>query len=180
MRFNALPTLETQSLILRAITLDDAPAIFAYAKDPEVCKLLSWHPNKSVQETEEIVQGWLEKYKQNKSAPWGIIDKISNQVIGTIDVRNYNPTHKKAEIGYCLSRDYWGRGLMVQAVRMVVDYLFSHTAIREVNAYCRIDNPQSQRVLEKAGFIKQPKQKREYIKDRWIELIGYSIRKYSK
>jgi len=178
MNYSALPILETEHLILRPITLADAEAIFAYAQDPEVSRLLSWDPSTSLEQVKESIEKWRVSYQENKEAPWGIVDKESNRVIGTFDVRHYDAAHHTAEIAYCLAQDFWGRGLMVEAIMRVIDYLFTQTDIFEVSAFVRTDNPQSQRVCEKSGMHQDPNgTKREYIKGASVDLERWVIRK---
>ncbi len=180
MNYSPLPILETEHLILRPITMDDAAAIFAYAQDPKVSRFLSWEPSTSIEQVKETIERWLTHYEENRQAPWGIVDKDSNKVIGTIDVRNHDVDHHTAEIGYCLSQGYWGRGLMVEAIKCVLDYLFAETDIFEISAFVRTDNPQSQRVCEKSGMHKDPGgTKQEYIKGAAVDLERWVIRKKS-
>ncbi len=170
-----LPILETNRLILRPITMGDAQDIFEYARDPEVTKLLEWGPSKSIDETKQITAEWISNYVQNRVAPWGIVDKKLNKVIGTIEARIAITSPTLAELGYCLSRNYWGKGIMVEAIKSVVQYLFVQRYINEVIAFVRTDNVQSQRLLEKIGFcVDQSNAKREIMKckrvnlDRWV------------
>jgi len=178
MRYDALLVLETERLRLRPITIDDVPDIYAYAKDPQVSRLLVWESPASINETQKVVQQWIANYRANKQAPWGIVDKETNTVIGTIDTRHYDPEEKSAMIGYCLSREYWGKGLMPEALHCVLNYLFTQTDVTEIAATCRVDNPQSQRVLEKVGMHKQPgKKERKKIKGSLVELERFVILK---
>lgn len=179
MQFNALPVLETERLTLRPITMDDALHVFAYARNPEVCRLLIWGPHTSIDETKAVISQWIDNYQDNEPAPWGIIDKKTNTVIGTVEARIYPPERYHAELGYCLSQAYWGKGIMVEAVKKVVEYLFLHTDIIEISAYARIDNTQSQRVLEKVGFHKSGDKKYEEIKGVVVECEQWKIIKTS-
>ena len=178
LRFDALPILKTDHLILRPITMDDAADIFSYASDPEVSKLLIWDASTSIEQTKEIIAEWLSLYAQNKISPWGIVDKKSRKVIGTIEARITHESSTQAELGYCLSRDFWGKGLMGEATLAVINYLFTHTIIDEISAFCRVDNMQSQRVLEKLGMVKdQGNGKRELMKGKWVDLDRWVLRK---
>ncbi len=176
MRFDKLPILETDRLILRAVTRQDVPGIFDYASDPEVSKLLEWGPSKSINETKQVVTEWISNYAQNRVAPWGIVDKKLNKIIGTIEARIVMTSPALAELGYCLSRDYWGKGFMVEAIKCVLQYLFTQTDVTEIIAFVRTDNTQSQRLLEKIGFgMNQSGAKRELMKEKWVNLDRWVI-----
>jgi ribosomal-protein-alanine N-acetyltransferase len=161
MNFKNLPILKTERLLLRPATMHDAADIFAYASDPEVSKLLHWYPSTKIEETYEIIKQWLADYQTNKPAPWVIVDTTSHKVIGTIGLHEYDGDKKSALIGYCIARHYWGKGLIPEALQAVINYLFTQTETNEIVAFCRVDNPRSQRVLEKCGFIKQGSKQEE-------------------
>lgn len=169
--------LKTERLILRPVILEDAQDIFAYASDPEVSKLLRWHPSKSIEETKQIIQQWLTAYQEMEPVPWAIVDKASNKVIGTIGLHTYGQVHR-AVIGYCLAQDYWGKGLAPEALNALVDYLFNSTETKVIVAFCRVDNPRSARVLEKCGFKKDAqKKKKEEIKGELVYFDCYTLKK---
>src|SRR5215208_5352580 len=101
MNYKKLPILKTERLILRPVTMNDAEDIFAYASDPEVSKFLEWGPSKEIEETRRIITDWLLSYEENKTAPWIIVDKMSDKVIGTIEVRPSTDNKQwKVYLGY--------------------------------------------------------------------------------
>jgi ribosomal-protein-alanine N-acetyltransferase len=183
MNYSALPILETEHLILRPITLADAEDIFAYAQDPEVSRFLPWNAHQTLDDSLEIIHKWLKAYAENRPAPWGIVDKKSHKIIGTIVADQHHVESVDGSclcLGYCLSKDFWGRGFMPEAVQKIIEYLFHQTTVKEVVAFVRTDNPQSQRVCEKSGMHKDPNgTKREYIKGASVDLERWLIRKKS-
>ncbi len=146
--------IETERLILRKFTIDDAKEMFEnYASRDAVTKYMPWHSHKNIEETKEYLSTCvLPKYEQVDVYKWAIVLKETNQVVGAIDVVSNNDEQKRAELGWVLSDDYWGRGLMPEAAREVLKLLF------EVG-YCRIfaihdiDNPKSGRVMQKIGML---------------------------
>lgn len=97
--------LSTERLVLRKLIIDDVNSIFNnWASDLEVTKYLTWNAHKSIDDTKQILDIWLNEYKNPKSVRFGIVLKENNELIGAIDVVGYidnNPV-----IGYCLSRKY--------------------------------------------------------------------------
>jgi RimJ/RimL family protein N-acetyltransferase len=143
-------TIETERLVLRRPVIDDAPAIFdGYARDPEVVRYLMWQPHRSVGDTNDFLVTVAQRIQHGKEQTWGITLKGDDRLIGMVAVR---PNGFKHDIGYVLARPHWGRGLMPEAARAVVDVSLSDPAVRRVWAVCDVDNTASARVMEKIGM----------------------------
>lgn len=144
---------ETDRLLLRPPTTADAEAIFkAYAQDPEVARYMTWRPHKNISETELFVSGCVEAWKGDSSFPYFIVLKSESGVIGVVEMRVAN---FKVEIGYVLSRKHWGKGIIPEAARALVDWGLSQPQIYRVWAVCDIENAASARVLEKLGMQRE-------------------------
>ena len=161
MNYRQLPVLETERLILRPVSADDIHDVYEYAKNPVVSYYLPWPYHASIEDSKKIVQQWLTWTQENKPVPWMLVDKERSKVIGTITVDS--PAELDTEtvpgrkyLGYCLSADYWGRGLMPEAVQAVLQYLAEHKLAHDVVAFVVVENIGSKRVLEKCGFTQDP------------------------
>ena len=144
--------IETERLILRRFTLEDAPAMYErWANDPEVTRYLTWQPHRSVEDSRAILSEWVARYGEGDYYNWAIELKGVG-VIGSIGVVSQEEQTQSAEIGYCIGRAYWGRGIMPEALRAVLDYLFDEAHFRRVSAKHDIENTNSGRVMEKAGM----------------------------
>jgi ribosomal-protein-alanine N-acetyltransferase len=150
--FGDLPKLETERLILRKLNPGDAADVFEYASDPEVTRYLLWDTHKAISDSMSFISAALARYQAGAPAPWGIALKSEGKIIGTCDYIAYRETHGRAEIGYALSRRYWGRGIMTEAVRKVIGYGFRVKGLNRIQAVCDVPNIGSARVLEKAGM----------------------------
>ena len=118
--------IETPRLHLRRFTVEDAPAMFRnWASDPEVTRYLTWQPHPSVTDTEATLARWAADYEKPDTYRWCMEWKATGEVIGSIDVVDGNDNVRRAEIGYCMSRRFWGQGIMTEALIAVEDYLFS-------------------------------------------------------
>lgn len=151
--FGDLPQLETERLILRKLTPDDASDVFAYASDPEVTKYLLWNTHRTISDSLAFISAALARYQTGAPAPWGVVLKDEGKIIGTCDYISCNDTHRRAEIGYALARPCWGRGIMTEAVRKILDYGFRVKNFNRIQAMCDVPNIGSARVMEKAGMI---------------------------
>jgi len=143
-------TIETARLILRRPVIDDAPAIFeGYAQDPDVVRYLMWQPHRSIADTNDFLVTVAQRIQQGKEQSWAITRKGDDRLIGMVAVR---PNGFKHDLGYVLARPHWGRGIMTEATRAVVDLSLSDPQVRRVWAVCDVDNTASSRVMEKVGM----------------------------
>ena len=142
----------TDRLRLRRIQATDAAAIFSvYAQDSDVTRFLVWMPHLSVSATHEFVARCLTAWESGRAFPYVLIDRASGALLGMLEVR---PDGRRAEIGYVLARRHWGKGLMPEALRCVVNLAFSTLPFSKVEATCDVENRASARALEKSGFLK--------------------------
>lgn len=138
----------------------DALHIFeAYAQDPEVARYMTWPPHTNVETTMRFVAFCLDNWERQAAFPWVIVARDSGTLVGMVEARIRVPA---IDVGYVLARPYWGKGLMTEAVRSVVDWALAQPGVYRVWATCDIDNERSARVLERVGM------QREGILRRWI------------
>jgi ribosomal-protein-alanine N-acetyltransferase len=175
--FANLPELETERLLLRKMRLDDAEAMFAYASDPEVTRYVPWDTHRSMEDSESFLGFATEGYERGDFGGWGVVLKYDAVFIGTSGIYvGYAPEHARAELGYVLSREYWGKGLMPEAVRAVIRFSFGRMGLNRVEARCIAENTASARVMEKAGMTYEGTlREREFIKGAYRDMKLYSI-----
>lgn len=155
-------TLATTRLVLRKPCLEDAPRIFSeYAQDRDVTRFLLWRPHRSIEDTKLFLNRCVRNWRGNHEFTWIITLKDSRDLIGSIALWR-EPTG--AVVGYTLSKRFWGRGYMSEAVTVVTEWAINQQDIFRVWAVCDTENTASSRVLEKAGM------QREGILRRWTVL----------
>ena len=147
--YGQLPTLETNRLLLRKLSLDDVEDMYEYTSNETVSRFVNWNPHKSKSETKTYIHFVLQQYFLKKIAPWGIQLKENNKLIGTIDFVSWEPAHRTAEIGYAISHLYWGKGLTSEAVHSLIHLGFTKMELERIQARCIMENLASQRVMEK-------------------------------
>ena len=146
-------TIETDRLILRRFTVEDAEDMYNnWASDSEVTRFLTWPPHASVDVTRTLLTEWVAKYEDGGYFNWAIELKETGSVIGNISVVHLHEDIDAAEIGYCMSRAYWGREIMPEALRAVIEFLFKYADMNRVAACHDVHNPKSGRVMDKAGM----------------------------
>ena len=143
----------THRLVLRPFRHEDAEDIYDnWASDPEVTRFLTWPTHRSVDVTRMVLADWVSHYADGDYFNWAIEWKDSGRVIGSIAVVKLEEEIGAAELGYCLGRAYWGRGIMPEALRAVTDFLFDTAGVDRISAGHDVNNPKSGRVMEKAGL----------------------------
>ena len=147
-------TIETDRLILRQFTMEDAPAMFRnWANDDEVTKHLTWPTHSDVEVTKMVLSDWTSHYAKPDFYNWAIVLKENGgEPIGNISVVRINHNTECAAMGYCMSRAHWRKGVMPEALKAVVDFLFSEVGFNRIEAEHAAENPASGRVMEKAGL----------------------------
>jgi len=145
--------IKTERLILRRFVIEDAPDMYEnWAKDPLVTEFLTWPPHPNVETTETLLKSWIPEYEKGEYFNWAMELKESGRVIGNISVVRLDERIDAAEMGYCMSRAHWGKGLMPEALRAVMDFLFDEVGVNRVSAKHDARNPKSGRVMAKAGM----------------------------
>lgn len=147
--------IETSRLILRAFEQADLDDFYEYASVEGVGEMAGWEHHADKETTQNILNGFI---KEDKT--FALVDKENGKVIGSLGVEFYGSENALTEfahyygreIGYVLSKDYWGRGLMPEAVNAVIDYLFNATNYDFLLCGYYDFNRQSKRVQEKCGF----------------------------
>ncbi len=166
----------TDRLILRMFKMNDASAMYEnWAKDERVTKYLTWAPHKSVEETSKLLEFWCEAYENESTYNWAI--EYNGKLIGNVSVVRLSERDERVDIGYCLGYDYWNKGIMSEAVRAVIDYLFAEIGVNRVTISHAADNPASGKVAGKCGLTYEAT-KRGYFKygdGQFMDVIDYVI-----
>lgn len=151
--------IETERLLLRRPSIADAASIFnSYAQDLEVTRYLVWRPHTNIQETENFLADCAAAWEDASRFPYVIT--LNGAVIGMIEIRIND---FKADVGYVLAREHWGRGIATEALRTLVDWALGQESIYRVWALCDVENPASGRVLEKVGMRREGVLRRQLI-----------------
>jgi len=145
--------LYTERLILRPPRISDAAPIFhAYAQDTEVTRYVIWEPHRNVQETERFVVDCVRAWEGDVKFPWVITWREADEPVGMVEMRING---FKADVGYVVARPFWGRGVVTEALRPVVEWALGQESIYRVWALCDVENVGSARVLEKVGMQRE-------------------------
>ncbi len=145
--------IETGRLILRKAVIEDAQPMFEnWATDPEVTKFLTWPIHSSTEVTKKVLESWVDGYPDAAFYQWMIVLKDLAQPVGTISVVSYDDQAGRMEIGYCIGRPWWHKGIMSEALYAVMEYLFDEVGIVRIEAKHDVNNPRSGAVMQKCGM----------------------------
>ena len=167
--------LRTERLILRPWRMDDLNDFYEYASVDGVGQMAGWKPHESVEESRSILNMFI-----NEKKTFAI--EYEGKAIGSLGIEEYSEAELSEyhdemgrELGFVLSKDYWGRGLMPEAVNAVIKYLFDELELDFIICGHFTDNARSGSVQEKCGFrhLKLVKHETRYgaVKDTWISIL---------
>lgn len=140
--------------LLRALQPGDALAWYTYLSNAAVTQFTSYNIH-SVDEVVRMVDWYIWSYEQRQSLRWAIALKETNALIGTCGFYQWDVPHALAELGYDLTQEFWGKGIMSWAVNEVVTWGFEHLEINRIQATVMVGNTASERILQKCGFQKE-------------------------
>jgi len=176
LHFKGTPQLETERLILRKLNLQDENDLFEFDSDVEVSKFLSWDAHKSIDDTRNFINFVLGKYERDEAGEWGIVLKENGKLIGTISFVDYNIRNRRAEIGYVLSRKYWGQGIMPEALKRIIKFAFEEMGLNRIECFHALENEKSGRVMQKVGMsFEGIVRERLYFKNKYWDAKLYAI-----
>lgn len=170
--------LETPRLILRKFTLSDAEDMYQnWASDPLVTRYLAWKTHANIEITNSILQEWVENYQKDNFYNWAIVLKEGNKLIGSIGIVRIDDQAESVEVGYCISKNYWKKGLVSEALGKVIDYFFQEIHANRIEATHHIDNPASGKVMRKNGLIPEGIRREVYknLDGSFSDMIIYSL-----
>lgn len=174
--FTPFPVIETERLILRRITNDDANEIFELRSNPETMKYIPRPLVKTTEDALEHVAMIEEKIVTNVGINWGITLKGNSKVFGIIGYYRIQPENYRAEIGYMLLPDFHGKGIISEALKRLIAYGFDDLKLHSIEAVIDPENAASEKVLQKCGFVKEAHLKEaEFYEGKFLDKVIYSL-----
>lgn len=149
------PTLETPRLVIRAFEEADAGPLFPHAANPSVTRFTLWDHHKSLGDTLMFVRDYARcRYVEGVPEPYAITlkDDPAGHPVGAVGCFWVSQPNRTMELGYWLAEPFWGRGLIAEACRAVVEHAFAACGPVRIQARVIAGNDASARVLEKLRF----------------------------
>ena len=147
------PDIETERIFMRELTLEDVKEVYRHFSIPEVTKFMDIEVCKDLKEAKEIIAFHIE----DSGCRYGLFNKENKELIGTCGFHCWSivDDETKAEIGFDLSPSYWGRGLMQEALKEIIQMGFGLMKLDYIEATTDIENLQSQKLLRKMEFTQE-------------------------
>src|SRR5918995_6932809 len=179
----SFPKISGKLVNLRELSIDDATTIVSLMSH-EIAKYLYEVPYPyKIDDALYFIKSSYDDFRLRKAISFAIDYKNKLQLFqllsGTIGIKDIDYINKKANIGYWIGKQYQGKGIATECVKLVVNYAFDELKLEEILAYVFLDNKQSIRVLEKNGFVKTPAEANEYhhISNSYRNSLIYTIKK---
>jgi ribosomal-protein-alanine N-acetyltransferase len=172
-------TLQTERLILRWLTENDAEAMFQnWATDEKTVEFLTWDAYEEIDKLKEFIAKCVLDYENIECYHWVI--EFDGTIVGTINLHDIQTKKERCELGYCIGSKWWSKGIVTEAAKAVIAFAFTELNASKICAYHDTKNPASGRVMQKCG-MKQEGLLREHSIHRdgtRSDLVVYGILKH--
>lgn len=174
--FSVFPVIESERLILRQLTPEDAADFFACQSDPEVFRYAGRSEETSLESARHMLNILFKRHQEQSMLSWAILLKENQRLIGRFQIEEWSDENHRAAVGYLLGKQYWGKGYASEALRAVIASLFEQTTVNRIDTFAWAENVASTRVMEKAGmrFEGLARQKR-FAKGAFRDVKSYAI-----
>lgn len=178
LHFDPFPVLETERIILRRISIEDAEELFVLRTDKDVMKYIDRPRPQVVEGVYELINNMNDNEVRIQ---WAVALKATDKLIGTIGYHRIEKEHYRAEVGYLFHPQYWNTGIASEALKKVIDFGFNEMDLHSIEAIINPDNSASRRLLQKFGFIKEGYFKENYFfEGNFFDSEVYSLLKNGK
>ncbi|HSH64950.1 MAG TPA: GNAT family N-acetyltransferase [Bacteroidia bacterium] len=174
--FSIFPELHTERLFLRKLNMNDAEPIFEIRSNPEVMKYMGRPIAASLDDAVAHIEKVLQNMMNNTGIDWGIEEKKSGKLIGTIAFWKIIKEDSRAELGYILHHNWHHKGLMNEALQAILSFGFKTIGLHSVMANIDPLNLASMKLLEKNKFRKEAHFKENFFfEGRFLDSVIYSL-----
>lgn len=148
--------LETERLLIRRLTPDDLHDCFIITSDPRVLAMMVvTERHTTLEQTKHYIAEICAQYEKDNADLWAVVEKSSNRMIGLCGLIEYKERFRRAELGFMLAYDAWGKGYATESCKAIVDYGFEIMHLNRIEASVDPENIASIRVLEKLGMQRE-------------------------
>jgi ribosomal-protein-alanine N-acetyltransferase len=172
---HTFPTLETERLILRQLAATDAQDSFLFLSDEETMRYYDPAPMTQLEQAEKSIERHRRRFAQHEALRWGIILKGENRVIGNCGY-SWDVDNRHAVLSYILSKHYWNKGIMTEALTAIIQFGFEHIHLHRIEAQVAYPNLASARLLEKLGFQEEGRLRdRQYANNQFVDEVIFAL-----
>lgn len=143
---------QTSRCLLRVVELVDAPLILNNFSDPKLMAHYDMRVVHTLHAAEQMLSGWINEFATRRRRRWTIILREENVAIGTCGLHSINRERGCAELGYEISREYWGKGILSEVFPVLLGDAFEELELHRLTARVSPRNVASVALLKKFGF----------------------------
>lgn len=158
------PKIETERLFLTLVKRSHLAALFEVNADDAVTKYLPYSSWRSINDGHAWLERAFDRLDKDQAAQFAIVNKNLEQAIGTCLLTNMDRDNGRAEVGYVLGREYWGKGYMAEAMQSFLRFAFTQLDLRRLEAELDPANRDSAKLLNRLGFIREG-----LLRQRWCQ-----------
>jgi len=147
-----LSPIETNSLILRKLRIEDAEDAFVFLSDLESTQYTRYNTINSIESSKKFIEKLVADCYHGEKIMWGIIHKTEQKLIGIAGFVKYYITDSRAEFSYLSSKLYWNRGYATEVTQEIINFGFNIMSLHRIEATCIPENTFSIKVLERVGM----------------------------
>lgn len=169
------PSLASPRLLLRSFADTDLMHVYQGLSHPDVI------PYYGVSfDSPEAAKAQMAFYKNLEETGtgiwWAVCSPDNRQFYGAGGLSSLSKVHRKAEVGFWLLPEYWGKGLLQEAMTLICNYGFTELNLHRIEGFVETENERCKKAIEKAGFALEGTLKEcEWKNDRWISLDVYAL-----
>jgi len=177
--FTPFPEIITGRLVLGTIQKKDAAELLLLRSDEKVMQYIDKERTKSVGEAEALIKRINDDAINNEGITWRIsLKEKPDKLIGTIGFWRIIKQNYRAEVGYMIHPDYWGKGLVKEALQAVINFGFNDMLLHSIEAHINPGNKASAGLLEKSGFVREAYFKEDFFfRGQFLDSAVYSLLK---
>jgi ribosomal-protein-alanine N-acetyltransferase len=153
--FESFPALETERLVLRDFTNEDASDFFRVRSNPAVMKYLDIEVHKTVADSIKMIERIHDSFSDKTGINWVIEEKGTKAFTGYCCFHRLMRANARAEIGYALRPEYWRKGIAKEAINALVNFAFNKLSVHGIEANVNPENISSKKLLGKLGFKRE-------------------------
>ena len=147
--FSRIPTLQTERIVLRKLSMDDTDDMYEYACRSDVTEFLTWSPHPDKAHTFDNLSYLQKRYKTGDFFDWAIVCRDTEKMIGTCGFTRFDFANNSAEIGYVINPEFKGNGIATEVVGRVIRFGFENLDLNRIECRFITENNASRRVMEK-------------------------------
>ena len=171
-----LPIIETERLVLREISEYDYVDMYEYAHLDYIGPVAGWEPHTDFKYTKDVINAYRKKKFMGQLGVFAVILKSENKMIGTCELHSFIPGFK-AELGYTINPNYWGKGYATEAGYAMTEWGFTVLNLKRIECCCFTSNVMSKKVCEKLKYTYEGIRRKAYqlYNGKIYDLVCYSM-----